>query len=125
MIQVRSIRIATVVALGVLLFLCGTAQAGQELGAGTAEAIEVRVLEAQVPPDPGQGERYDVLYRMEVISVLRSNSRLKPGHHRCALLRLKQGGPGQRLAWAKGPSALGARMDRAGLSYPRPQGRWS
>jgi len=78
MFQVHSIRIATVAALGVLLVLWGDARAVQEPKAGAAEALEVRVLEAQVPP--GQGERYEVLYRMEVLSVLRSSSsRVKPG----------------------------------------------
>jgi hypothetical protein len=36
------------------------------------------VLAAQVPP--GRGERYEVLYRMEVLSVLRASpSRVTPG----------------------------------------------
>jgi hypothetical protein len=74
----HSIRIATVAALGVLLVLWGDARAGQELKAGAAETLEVQVLEAQVPPD--QGERSEVLYRMKVLSVLRSSpSRVKPG----------------------------------------------
>jgi hypothetical protein len=78
MFQVHSIRIATVAALGVLLVLWGDARAVQEPKAGAAETLEVQVLEAQVPP--GQGERYEVLYRMEVLSVLRSSpSRVKPG----------------------------------------------
>jgi hypothetical protein len=77
MFQVHLIRIATIAALGVLLVLWGDARAVQEPKAGAAEALEVQVLEAQVPP--GQGERHEVLYRMEVISVLRSASRVKPG----------------------------------------------
>ncbi|HSQ07600.1 MAG TPA: hypothetical protein VLM84_07910 [Chromatiaceae bacterium] len=77
MFQVHSIRIATVAALGVFLVLWGNAQAAHELKAGTTEALEVKVLEAQVPPV--QGERQEVLYRMEVISVLRSSSRVNPG----------------------------------------------
>ena len=78
MFQVRSIRIATVAALGVLLLLWGDARAVQEPKAGAAETLEVQVLEAQVPP--GQGERSEVLYRMEVLSVLRSSpSRVEPG----------------------------------------------
>ncbi len=76
MLQIHSIRIAAVAALGVLLVLWGGAWAQQEPKAG-ASAFEVRVLEAQVPPE--QGERYEVLYRMEVISVLRSTSGVKPG----------------------------------------------
>jgi hypothetical protein len=77
MFQVHSIRIATIAALGVLLVLWGDARAAQEPKAGAAEAFEVQVLEAQVPA--GQGERYEVLYRMEVLSVLRATSRVKPG----------------------------------------------
>jgi len=77
MFQVHSIRIATVAALGVLLVLWGEAQAVHELKAGATEALEVKVLEAQV--HQGQGERQEVLYRMEVLSVLRSTSRENPG----------------------------------------------
>ncbi|CRI66323.1 conserved hypothetical protein [Thiocapsa sp. KS1] len=55
----------------------GGARAGESLKADAAAQLEVRVLEAQVPGEPG--ERYDVLYRMEVISVLRSSARVKPG----------------------------------------------
>jgi hypothetical protein len=79
MYHVHSIRFATVLALGVLSVLWGRAGVGQELKSGAAEALEVRVLEVRVPPEPAQGERHDVFYRMEVISVLRSTSRVKPG----------------------------------------------
>jgi hypothetical protein len=80
MFQVNSIRIATVVGLGVLLVLWAAAlAAGQELQAGAAEALEVRVLEVQTPSEPAQGDRHDVFYRMEVISVLRSASGKNPG----------------------------------------------
>jgi hypothetical protein len=75
--QVHSTRIATVAALGVLLVLWGDTGAEQEPKTGAAEELEVQVLEAQVPP--GQGERNEALYRMEVLSVLRSASRVKPG----------------------------------------------
>lgn len=78
MFHILSVRLATIAALGVLLFLWGTPRAGQELKADAAAALEVRVLEARVSPQ-GQGERDEVLYRMEVISVLRSTSRVKPG----------------------------------------------
>jgi hypothetical protein len=78
MFRAHSIRIATVAALGVLLVLWGDARAERELKAGAGEALEVQVLQAQVPPD--QGERSEVLYRMKVLSVLRSSpSRVKPG----------------------------------------------
>ena len=77
MFHVHSIRIATVAAIAVLSVMSGNAQAAQDLKAGAAAQLEVRVLEAQAPPV--QQERYDVLYRMEVISVLRSTSRVTPG----------------------------------------------
>jgi hypothetical protein len=77
MFQVHSIRFAAVAALGLLLVLWGGAQAGEELKEDAAAKLEVRVLDAQVPPV--QGERADVIYTMEVISVLRSKSRVKPG----------------------------------------------
>ncbi len=70
-----SIRYATIAALGVLAILWG--QAGAAPPPDAAEVIEVKVLEAQV--HQGQGERFDVLYRMEVLSVLRSASRVQPG----------------------------------------------
>jgi hypothetical protein len=75
MFQVHAIRVAAVAALGVLLLLGGAVRAEQE--GQTAAALEVRVLEAQVSPE--QGERYEVLYQMEVISVLRATSRVEPG----------------------------------------------
>ena len=77
MFHVHSIRIATVAAIAVLSVPWGNAQADQDLKAGAAAQLEVRVLEAQAPPV--QEERYDVLYRMEVISVLRSTSPVTPG----------------------------------------------
>ena len=75
--HVHSIRIVTVAAIAVFSILWGNTQASQELKAGAAAQLEVRVLEVQVPPV--QEERYDVLYSMEVISVLRSTSRVTPG----------------------------------------------
>jgi len=78
MFQFHSIRIAAIAALGVLVVLWGGARAEQEPKAGAAETLEVKVLEAQVPQ--GQGERNEVLYRMEVLSVLRASpSRVEPG----------------------------------------------
>jgi hypothetical protein len=70
-----SIRYATIAALGVLAILWG--QTGAAPPPDAAEVLEVKVLEAQV--HQGQGERFDVLYRMEVLSVLRSASRVQPG----------------------------------------------
>ncbi|MBK1717232.1 hypothetical protein [Thiocystis violacea] len=77
MFQAHSIRIATLTALGLLLLLSGVVRAGQERQAGAATALEVRVLEVQTSPGPG--DRDAVLYRMEVISVRRSSVRVKPG----------------------------------------------
>lgn len=77
MFQVYSIRVATVAVLGLLMLLGGAAGPGQEHKGDAAAALEVRVLEAQA--SPGQGERFEVFYRMEVISVLRATSRVEPG----------------------------------------------
>ena len=78
MSQIDSMRIAGIAALGMLLVLWGAARAEQEPKAGAAERLEVQVLDAQGSPEQGEGE--EVLYRMEVLSVLRSSpSRVKPG----------------------------------------------
>ncbi len=79
----RSIRYATIAALGALAILWGQAGAAPPPDAveghkgDAAEVLEVKVLEAQV--HQGQGEPFDVLYRMEVLSVVRSASRVQPG----------------------------------------------
>ena len=70
-----SIRYATIAALAVLAILWG--QVGAAPPPDAAEVLEVKVLEAQV--HQGQGERFDVLYRMEVLSVVRSASQVQPG----------------------------------------------
>lgn len=77
MLQVNAIRLAPFAALVLLLVSWGSAQADEALKTDAAAKLEVRVLEAQAPPE--QGECTDVLYRMEVISVLRSSVRVKPG----------------------------------------------
>lgn len=77
MFQIHAIRVATLAVLGAILLLWGGAQAGEDLNTAASAALEVRVLEAQVPPE--QAERYEVLYQMEVISVLRATSRVEPG----------------------------------------------
>lgn len=71
----RSIRYATIVVLGVLAVLWSGVGAAQPPDA--AEVLEVKVLEAQV--HQGEGERSDVLYRMEVLSVVRSASQVQAG----------------------------------------------
>jgi len=70
-----TIRCATIAALALLAILWG--QAGAVPPPDAEEVLEVKVLDAQVYQ--GQGERFDVLYRMEVLSVLHSTSRVEPG----------------------------------------------
>jgi hypothetical protein len=70
-----SIRYATIAALGVLAILWGQAVAAPPSDA--AEVLEVKVLEAQV--HQGEGELFDVLYRMEILSVVRSASKVQSG----------------------------------------------
>jgi hypothetical protein len=70
-----SIRYAAIATLGVLAILCG--QAGAAPPSEAADVLEVKVLDAQV--DQGQGEPSNVLYSMEVVSVVRSASRVQPG----------------------------------------------
>jgi hypothetical protein len=62
-----SMRCAAIAVLWLLAILWGQAAAAPPPDA--AEVLEVKVLEAQV--DQGQGEPFDVRYRMEVLSVLR------------------------------------------------------
>ncbi|MBK1720137.1 hypothetical protein [Thiocystis violacea] len=117
MFQVYSIRIATVAALGVLLILWGAAQAGPEMKEDAATALEVRVLEARV--SPGAGERDEVLYRMEVISVLRSSVRVKPGD--TILVRsyaLSQEALGQGVEGPRAPALLA--QGWMGVAYLNP-----
>jgi hypothetical protein len=57
--------------------------------ADATEVLEVKVLEAQV--QQGQGERFDVRYRMEVLSVLRATSQVQPGE----TITVRSTGPSQ------------------------------
>ena len=83
MSKTRSVRYVAIAILGVLSLLCGWAgavlppDAVEGLKADAAEVLEVKVLEVQVPQS--QEERFDVFYRMEVLSVLRSASRVQTG----------------------------------------------
>lgn len=70
-----SIRYTTIAVLGLLAILWG--QAGAAPPPDAAEVLEVKVLAAQV--HQGLDEHFDVLYRMEVLSVLRAPSRVEPG----------------------------------------------
>lgn len=73
MFTLHSTPIATLAALGVLSILWGGVWAGPASKAGAAAALEVKVLEAQLQTGD------EALYHMEVISVLHSAIRVKPG----------------------------------------------
>ena len=88
------IRYAIIAALGVLAILWGQAVAAPATEA--AEVLEVKVLEAQV--HQGQGERYDVTYRMKVLSVVRSASRVQPGET-VTVLSYGQGNEALERGW--------------------------
>ena len=62
-------------ALGMLLILWGGAGAAAPPEA--ADVLEVKVLDAQV--SPGQAGVSDVIYHMEVISVVQSAAKVEPG----------------------------------------------
>ena len=81
----RSVRHSTAIALGILAILCAPAGAAPPQDA--AEVLEVKVLDAQV--QQGEGERVDILYRMEVLSVIRSTSQVQPG----AVVTVRSYGP--------------------------------
>ncbi|MBK1717171.1 hypothetical protein [Thiocystis violacea] len=76
MSSVHAWRIAPAV-FAALLLLCAHAWAQPASKTAAAAALEVRVLEARIRP--GAGAREEAIYRMEVISVLRSSVRAKPG----------------------------------------------
>lgn len=69
----RSIPYATYAILGVLAILWGQAGVAQQEEA--SDVFEVKVLDAQV--SPGQGGLSDVLYQMEILSVIRSASKVE------------------------------------------------
>lgn len=73
MCRTYSIRYATIAALGLLTILWGQAGAAPD----AADVLEVKVLDAQV--QQGEGELFDVSYRMEVLSVIHAASRVRPG----------------------------------------------
>ena len=69
----HSMRIVTIAALCALSALWGAVWAEPAPQAGAAATLEVKVLEAQYQAG------HEAIYRMEVISVLRSRLRVKPG----------------------------------------------
>ena len=73
MFKFDAIRITTIAALGALSILWGAVRAEPSPPTGAAATLEVKVLEVQ--PTTGN----ETLYRMEVISVLQSDIRVKPG----------------------------------------------
>jgi hypothetical protein len=73
MCRTHSICYATLAALGLLAILWGQAGAAPD----AADVLEVKVLDAQV--QQADGERFDVSYRMEVLSVIRAASSVQPG----------------------------------------------
>jgi hypothetical protein len=80
MFHVGLMRIANILALAALLVPFKGPQAGENRHANAAAKLEVRVLEARGQAHVGSGAREAVvIYRMEVISVLRANIRVKPG----------------------------------------------
>ena len=73
MFKLTVIRITTIAALSALSVLWGAVWADQSPTTRVAAKLEVKVLE------PPQQTGYEALYRMEVISVLQSDIRVKPG----------------------------------------------
>jgi hypothetical protein len=120
MFQVHAIRVAAVAALGVLLLLGGAVGAEQEGQTAAAAALEVRVLQAQV--SPGQGERYEVLYQMEVISVLRATSRVEPGETiTVRAYALSAGAQARGLSEPNAPALLSPGWMGIAYLHPDPQ----
>ncbi|NCA72415.1 MAG: hypothetical protein EOM91_20590, partial [Sphingobacteriia bacterium] len=83
MTRTRSIRSTLFAVFALLAILAGTVgavlppDAVEGLKTDARSVIEVKVIDAQTAADTS--ERFDVLYRMEIISVLRSTVRVKPG----------------------------------------------
>jgi hypothetical protein len=83
MFPTRLIRYTGIAVLGLLAILTGKVgavlppDAVEGLKADAQAVLEVKVLEVQSAAAPA--ERFDVVYRMEVISVLRSSTRVEPG----------------------------------------------
>lgn len=79
----RSIRNQAIIALGLLAILVGKAgavlppDAAEGLKANAQAVLEVKVLEVSVQPETTGP--FDVRYRMEIISVLHSRTRVQPG----------------------------------------------
>lgn len=83
----RSIQYVIIAALSVFVILSG--QVGAAPPTDAAEVLEVKVTDAAV--QEAQEERSAVLYRMEVLSILRSPSKVQPGE----LITVRSDGPGE------------------------------
>jgi hypothetical protein len=79
MFQFESLRIARVLSVAALLGVVGGTFAGDPLTTDAPSVFEVKVTQVQTPAEPTPGTRYEIVYHMEIISVLRSRSGVKPG----------------------------------------------
>ena len=97
MLATRLIRSTAIAVVGLLAILAGKVgavlppDAVEGLKADAQAVLEVKVLEVQTAADPA--ERFDVVYRMEVISVLRATTRVEPGE----TIRVRSYGVSQAL----------------------------
>lgn len=91
------IRSTGIAAVGLLAILAGKVgavlppDAVEGLKTDAQAVLEVKVLEVQTAADPT--ERFDVVYRMEVVSVLRSTMRVESGE----TIRVRSYGVSQAL----------------------------
>ncbi|QVL50415.1 MAG: hypothetical protein KFB96_08285 [Thiocapsa sp.] len=97
MTRIRSMRTTAIAVFGLLAILAGKVgavlppDAVEGLKADAQAVLEVKVLEVQTAADPAG--RFDVVYRMEVISVLRATTRVEPGE----TIRVRSYGVSQAL----------------------------
>ena len=93
----KLIRSTGIAAVGLLAILAGKVgavlppDAIEGLKTDAQAVLEVKVLEVQTAADPA--ERFDIVYRMEVVSVLRSTMRVEPGE----TIRVRSYGVSQAL----------------------------
>ena len=93
----RLMRTTAIAVFGLLAILGGKVgavlppDAVEGLKANAQAVLEVRGIEVQTAADPA--ERFDVVYRMEVISVLRSTMRVESGE----IIRVRSYGVSQAL----------------------------
>jgi hypothetical protein len=91
------IRFTGIAVFGLIAILAGKVgavlppDAVEGLKTDAQAVLEVKVLQVETPPNPA--ERFDVLYRMEILSVLRSTTRVEPGE----TIRVRSYGVSQAL----------------------------